>query len=149
MKSRILLIALTFIFGLQTSWAAQQAPATQNGLEPVVAHNFLNAPAADAEYTKVVKSEKKGLGNIITWIKEKLTKAAKKLAQIGGLDDPVDKWFWYWIIAWGVAVLIGIIGAFASWNVYAAGFSILGTLSYLAWVFGTVALVIWIIKQVE
>lgn len=148
MKSRIVLITLTFIFGLQTSWANQQAPVTQNGLEPVVAHNYLNAPAADAEYTKMMKTEKKGLGNIVKWIKEKLTKAAKKLAQLGGLDDPVDKWFWYWILGWGVAILIGIVGAFTTLNVY-AGFSILGTLSYLAWVFGTIALVIWIIKQIE
>ena len=150
MKLRLVLFALTLVLGLQTTFA-NTAPAVQNGIEPVMADEYTNHSSVDASDMKVIKKEKKGLGNIITWIKEKVNKVVKKFAQLGGLSDPVDKWFWYWLMGWGAGLLLSIISVAAvTGSIYGGGFTIwwiLGILSYLAWLFGTVALIVWLIKK--
>src|SRR5687768_10015647 len=69
------------------------------------------------------------------------TKMGQKL--LGGLDDPVDKWFWFWIIGWGAAIVFSILAAASS----AGGFGILGALSLLFGLGGTVALIVWLVQK--
>ena len=70
---------------------------------------------------------------------------SSKLGQklLGGLDDPVDKWFWFWIIGWGAGIVLLIIAAAS----LGTGFGVLGVLSTLAWLFGSVSLIIWLVKK--
>ena len=137
---------LALVLGFQV----QQALATTtNGIEPVMSEEF--ASAADADYAKVIKKEKKGLGKLVSWVKTKVQKFVKKLAQLGGLGDPVDKWFWFWIIGWGAALLLSIIGGVvAVGGAFTGGFgfgAILILLGYLAGLFGTVSLIVWLVKK--
>lgn len=70
------------------------------------------------------------------------SKLGQKL--LGGLDDPVDKFFWYWIIGWGVGILLSIIAAA---TLTGGGFGILWLLAYLAYLAGSVALIVWLVKK--
>ena len=71
---------------------------------------------------------------------------SSKLGQklLGGLDDPVDKWFWFWIIGWGAGIVLTII---ASAALASGTFGVLWLLAYLAWLAGSVSLIIWLVKK--
>jgi len=64
-------------------------------------------------------------------------KEVKKLNAAGGATS--SKWFKYWLIAWGVAILLSILAVAlispAIWIV-----------SWLAWLAGTVFFIIWLIE---
>ena len=79
-----------------------------------------------------------------------MNKLQKKLAAVD-FNDPVKKWMWFWIFGWGAGLLLSIIaGAVATGGVFSGGFGaayILALLGSLAWIFGTVSLVIWLVKQ--
>jgi len=48
---------------------------------------------------------------VADWIHKRMIKRAEKGKRIiGGFDDPVDKWFWYWMIAWGGAIVFAVVG---------------------------------------
>ena len=74
---------------------------------------------------------------------------AKKMDKYGAIDfsDPVKKWMWFWIFGWAAGLLLWII----SWTVLTSGgiggFGVLGLLGSLAWLFGTVCLVVWLVKM--
>lgn len=140
MKIKGLLFMLALVLGFQVQQAIASV-ATTNGIEPVMAEEFTSA--ADADYAKVIKKEKKGLGKLVSWVKSKGQKLIKKLAQIGGFGDPVDRWFWFWIIGWGAGLVFSIIGTAA----FFSGGWILWTLSSLLWLAGSVCLIIWLIKK--
>ena len=75
---------------------------------------------------------------------EKITKrsnAGKSNRALGGLSDPVDKWFWIWIIAWGAGIVITV----------ASGGALTGAAIGIIWLaafgLGSVALVLWLVKK--
>jgi len=70
------------------------------------------------------------------------SKLGQKL--LGGLDDPVDKWFWFWVIGWGAGIILTVI---AGATLSAGSFGILWLLAYLAWLAGSVSLIIWLVKK--
>lgn len=78
---------------------------------------------------------------------ERIERIQKKLQKYGvDFSDPVNKWMWYWIFAWGAAIVVSIL----AWGVLSSsvgGFGILGLLSSLLWLAGTVSLVIWLVKK--
>jgi len=111
------------------------------GIEPIT-ENFNHSTAIDLKTAKIAKKEKSGFGKLFSWVKKKAVKLVKKVAEIGGLGDPVDKWFWFWIIGWGAGILLtAILPQFASLGWL---FQLIGS---LAGVFGTVSLVVWLIKK--
>ena len=72
---------------------------------------------------------------------QKFMQSKKGQKMLGGLDDPIDKYFWYAVIGWGAAIVFAIINS---------AINILGIFTLLASLFalaGTVALVIWLIKK--
>ena len=93
------------------------------------------------QIAKAFKAEKK---------KSKFKFFAKKGNRVD-FSDPVDKWMWFWIFGWAAGLLLSILAvAFATGGVYGGGFgiaAILATFSWLAWLFGTVALVVWLVKK--
>ena len=60
---------------------------------------------------------------------------------LGGISDPVDKWFWIWIGTWGIGILITVL--------FGGGLSsaTIGILWLLAFAIGSIALVLWLIKK--
>lgn len=62
----------------------------------------------------------------------------EKLFKKAGIDfsDPVDKWMWFWIFGWGAGLVLYLLLPNTLW-----------ALSSLAWLFGTVSLVIWLVKK--
>ena len=67
------------------------------------------------------------------------TKMGQKLLE--GLNDPVDRFFWYWIIAWGIGLILILLAAGTS------GFGVIGVLATLAWLAGSVSLIVWLVKK--
>lgn len=78
---------------------------------------------------------------------ERIERIQKELQKYGvDFSDPVNKWMWYWIFAWGAAIVVSIL----AWGILSStvsGFGILGLLSSLLWLAGTISLVIWLVKK--
>ncbi len=72
---------------------------------------------------------------------QKKLKARNARHPLGGISDPVDEWFWIWVISWGLGILLTIIFAGAM-----AG-AALGILWLLAFGIGSVSLVLWLVKK--
>lgn len=75
-------------------------------------------------------------------------KIAKKMENAEDIDfsDPTEKWMWFWIFGWALAIILPIIGiALVSTG---GSLTILFTLlAAICGVFGTASLVIWLIKK--
>ena len=99
-----------------------------------------NTEVSTVDVKKAEKMEKK-LNKFSAKLEKKM---AKKQAKAGGadvdFDDPVDKWMWLWIFGWGAGLVLTILGS-------AAGIGIIVGLGTIAWVFGIVALILWLVKK--
>lgn len=102
---------------------------------------------------KLLRAEKKQyrMEKRAAWVMKVMErKMAKSKKDIGSIDDPVDKWFWYWLIGWGAALLISILFwslAGSGAGFYSGTWLIFGLLSTLLWIGGTVSLIIWLINK--
>jgi hypothetical protein len=67
---------------------------------------------------------------------KRLAKMERILKRAIDFNDPVEKWMWFWIFGWGIAVVLSTF----LWSsvVYLPG---------LFWAAGTVCLIIWIVKK--
>ena len=121
---------LTFLFVVGMLFAALPAHAIINPIAP----------------TAVVSQEQKMAQKEVK--KAKRFANAKAIAAKAGVDfqDPVQKWFWFWIFGWGGAILFAILGAILSVVLGPLGLliSILGS---ILGVFGTISLIIWLLKK--
>ena len=85
--------------------------------------------------------------SVVDRLEKKLNKKAakwmKRLAKKADIDfdDPVDRWLWLWIISWGIAIVLSILGYGVG------GLLIRGTLAWLLWLAGTVFFIIWLVKK--
>jgi len=132
MPLKTVFLILCTVFVVQGAFAVNSAPTVKGEGEPVT----LTTKKMDK---KILKQEKKAFKqqkkierrakvfNIIA-----SSPAAKKA--LGGLNDPVDKFFWYWVIGWGASIVLGAIpgGFLVAWIPFLAGA-----------VFG----ILWIIKK--
>lgn len=98
-----------------------------------------NSQAMTMSAIKEIKKEQR--------MEQRIERIQKKLEKYGvDFSDPVNKWMWYWIFAWGAAIVVSIL----AWGILSStvsGFGILGLLSSLLWLAGTVSLVIWLVKK--
>ena len=115
-----------------------------------------DATATHTALTKQQKKEAKQLARKQKRTERKMEKLQKFMTSekgqkmLGGLDDPVDKWFWYWLIAWGASLLLSIIfwaAAGSGIGLFSGGWVIIGLLTTLLWIGGLIALVIWLVKK--
>jgi hypothetical protein len=146
---QLLFLFSCLLFGSQLVTAESSTLDGYDGIEPITHSDYASA-SLTLEKAKEAKNDKKGLGKLVSWVKKKAVKLVQKVADIGGIGHPTDKWFWYWIIGWGAGILLtalvpaiafsgGLSGASLGWL-----FLLLGS---LAWVFGTVSLVVWLVKK--
>jgi len=90
--------------------------------------------------TKVDKQTKKQLKRQERFEK-RMAKFQAKMEKKGvDFSDPVDKWLWFAIFGWGAAIVLTILS-------YAI--AIFALLSWLAWSFGGVSFIVWLIKKLS
>ena len=84
----------------------------------------------------------------------KIQKRMKKMQAKGqdvDFSDPVDKWMWFWIFGWGAAIVLSIVAsAIVVGTAFTGGFgfgALLFLVAWLAGLFGTVSLIIWLVKK--
>lgn len=71
---------------------------------------------------------------------KKSTASSSKHAA-GIFSDPVNRWFWLWVITWGIGIFLLVVSSGAL-----AGAGI-GLLWFLAFGLGSIALIIWLVKK--
>lgn len=146
---------LTFLAFVTCLLAVQPASAVMvvNNSDAVVLDeaNSAAAVAADKMTKKELRQQKRMLRK-----QNRMQKRMERLQRFmekRGVDfsDPVDKWMWFWIFGWGAGLLLTILAPilFVSTGsltgLGAAG--IIWLLASLAYLFGTVSLVIWLVKK--
>jgi hypothetical protein len=112
----------------------------------------LEDAASHSALTKSLQKESKQLERKQKRTQKKMARLQKFMSSkkgqkmMGGLDDPVDKFFWYWLICWGGGMLLSAIFwalAGSGAGLFSGGWVLVGLLSYLLWLGGLVFLVIW------
>jgi len=83
-------------------------------------------------------------------LEKRIVKFEKKMAkrQARGKDD-ASKWMKFWLLGWGAAIVLPVI-AIAAIGTGGTGFGLAGVLlllGALAGTFGTVSLIIWLVKK--
>ncbi|MCB0706394.1 MAG: hypothetical protein KDC34_13850 [Saprospiraceae bacterium] len=90
-------------------------------------------------------------------MEKQMARMEKQLAKRGqtmndvDFGDPVKKWMWFWIFGWAAGLLLYIIAAVALTGSFTGGgfglWGILTLLGGLCWLFGSVSLIVWLIKM--
>lgn len=136
MKFLLLFVSMTFMFA--SSYAGSPVNTEDYGTGIVQMEDLASAKVLAKADKQLLKEEKqqiraeKRMAWFSTLISKKMAKSHNKA--LGGLNDPVDKWFWFWIIGWGAAILLTF--SISTWY-----------LSSLFWLAGTVCGIIWIVKK--
>jgi hypothetical protein len=158
MKIKYLLLTLSLALVVTTGFAGSSVNTEDKAMGTVLMEDMM----ADKATLKAEKQLDRQLLNAekkqyraekrVAWFSKMINKkmAKSKNKSIGGLDDPVDKWFWYWLIAWGAALLVSILFwslAGAGVGFYSGGWLIAGLLSTLLWLGGTVCFIIWLVNK--
>jgi len=147
MKHLITLLALTAFLFVGTDISASNVPVNSedNAAGTIMMDEaYSSAAMTKAEVRAAKKADKRALKAEKRAIKmeKRMAKLNKMIAkkmnkhQLGGFDDPIDKWVWFAIIAAAAAIIFGIIGGVFGW-----------TLGALLWVAAIVFLVVWLIKK--
>ncbi len=105
----------------------------------------------EARMAKRMERAQKRTERMVSRVERIMARKGIALPQ-GGIDlqDPVKKWMWFWILGWGAAILLYIIASVVVVGTYGTGFGIATLLSLLGTIcglFGTVSLVMWIVKM--
>lgn len=155
MKIKYLLLTLCICVVAATGYAGnsvntEDVPAGIVQMEDLMADKAL--AKADKQLLKAEKQMYKAEKRVAWFsnmVNKKMAKSTNKA--LGGLDDPVDKWFWYWLILWGLGLLLTIIAsAVAVGGAFSGGFGVawvLYLLGWFAWLGGTVCGIIWLVKK--
>ena len=147
MKLKTLLVLLTF--GILSQGAFANGPAVNSedfatGLVTIDEMAADKAPVSKQLTKKELRQQKRALKKQAKMEKrmakfqEKLQKKMNKKAV--DFNDPVDKWFWFWIFSWGAAILISLL---------AVGLvsPFIWVIASLLWLFGTVSLIVWLVNK--
>ena len=148
MKKRILLLTFALTLMAQMSFSINSVENTLpgNGMALPVA-NVASHTLTKAEAKLIQKAEKKQVRTQkrIAVVQKFLAKNMAKKAV--DFKDPVNKWLWFGVFGWGAGLLLWIIAAAVVTGGGFLGGGFLGLLASLAWLFGTVAFVIWLVKK--
>jgi len=146
-----LLFTLALLFGFNASQAVvgTTTPTDKDGFS--VENVLENMFPADADLTakqlkKKAKMEKR-LNKFQTRRDKINAKRIKKGKAEIDFSDPVKKWMWFWILGWGLAIILGILIPIIFLSGGFGGAFLLSALIGLLGLFGTVSLVIWLIKM--
>ena len=112
----------------------------------------VSASEARMEMVKKVAGQKDQIAKSLKAEKKALKfKMFKKKGNRVDFSDPVDKWMWFWIFGWAAGLLLSILAAaVTTGSIYSGSFgfgAILFTFAWLAWLFGSVCLIVWLVKK--
>lgn len=142
LKTLTLFLFACLLFTSNT-YAVNSAPA-KDGL-----NSEIQSAENPNEAKKLNKAELKKQKKSAKFAK-KMDKMNAKMAKKGvDFSDPVKKWMWFWIFGWAGALVLYILAAalFTSGVGGFGGGAILSLLGSLAGLFGTVSLIIWLVKM--
>lgn len=124
-----------------------------------VAALFVAAPAAQAAVAlesaavEVIEADQE-LSKKELKTQKRLERMQKKMSKKGmdvDFNDPVKKWMWFWIFGWGAGIVLTVIASVLLVGTLTSGgfgiASILYLLAYLCYLFGSVSLIIWLVKM--
>ncbi|MEO5583751.1 MAG: hypothetical protein ABIR66_13755 [Saprospiraceae bacterium] len=141
MKRKILTILLAVVVICQAGLAVNSVKnlVPGNGIELQIS-NVKSNTLSNVEARAIQKAERKEFRNQkrLAMVEKFMTKKMAKKAI--DFKDPVNKWLWFGIFGWGAGLLLWIIAG----SVFSGG---IGLLASLAWLFGTVSFVIWLVKK--
>ncbi len=107
----------------------------------LLAENVLAVKPVKATPVETSDKEVKQLKKFEKKITKKISKMkAKATGADVDFDDPVDKWMWFWIFGWAAGLALTFI-------VFVTGLGFLGFLASACYLFGFVALVLWVVKK--
>jgi hypothetical protein len=144
MHSRILVYSfLLFLFGPSPLLAFSPVNTEDDPQGVACMEDFLpEAGLTKEEIRSLEKEEQKLLRTerrIDKFQKFMVSKRGQKL--LDGMNDPVDRWFWYWVLGWGTGIMLTILagGAFTT--------GAIGILWFGLFVGGSISLVVWLVKR--
>ena len=128
------------LFVSQSAYAVKTATAVTGETVEVTATTATSTTLSKKDMKKQARLEKR------------IAKMEKKAAaQDIDFQDDTNKWKNFWIIGWGGGIILIILGAIlAVGGALSGGFgigAIIALLGYLAVLFGSVSLVIWLVKK--
>lgn len=148
MKKRILLLTFALALISQISFSINSVKNNLPGNGISVPVDLLSGHTLTKAEAKVIqKAEKKQVRTQkrIAVVQKFLAKNMAKKAI--DFKDPVNKWLWFGVFGWGAGLVLWIIAAAVVTGGGFLGGGFLGLLASLAWLFGTVAFVIWLVKK--
>jgi Flp pilus assembly protein TadB len=100
------------------------------------------------ESTEVVEKQNKELKKEFK-VQKKMNKLQKILKKFKiDLSDSTEKWMWFWIFGWAAAIILSIVAvATVSTTASVTGFGLLYLLATLCGLFGSISLIIWLVKK--
>ncbi len=119
---------------------AVAAPITT--VEAIVSSQSTATEIAAASEPTLTKKQQRQLDRLEKKLAKAEARAAEKSASAEekvDFEDPINKWMWFWIFGWSAAIIFSILGYGVIGGLYYIG--------YLCGLFGTVSLIIWLLKK--
>ncbi|RMD69394.1 MAG: hypothetical protein D6818_10380 [Bacteroidetes bacterium] len=104
----------------------------------------------EARMAKRMERAQKRMDRFMARVDRMLAKKGMERPEAIDLQDPVKKWMWFWILGWGAAIVLYILASVLVVGTAGAGFGVATLLSLLGSIcglFGTVSLVMWLVKM--
>lgn len=134
MKNRILTLLTFFVLSIICTpmFAVHKAPLKTNK----------ESLEVDSKMTNKIE---KRLEKLMAKIEKKVAKRKTKAGQSDiDFEDDTDKWMWFWIFGWAIGIALTTLAGLAFTGIVGTLF---GTLGALIITFGTVSLIIWLVKE--
>ena len=142
MKSLLVILSVLLFQSILPCYASKIYINTEDHPEGTVTMEefIIDQPASHQELRKLQREEKRYI-QLENKFKKSYTSKHSRNHSPGVFSDPVDKWFWIWVMGWGAGILITIISSAS----IASGF--LGILWFSLFIIGSISLIIWLIKK--
>lgn len=99
-----------------------------------------NTPSQETESIELTDKQAKKMQKLEKRIEKRIKKLEVKAdkAEVD-FDDPVEKWMWFWIFSWGLGLAALLVAQIVLDGLF-------GFIAGALFIFGFVALVLWLVK---
>ena len=107
----------------------------------------LNA-ATGSGVTTTMSTEQMKVNKKAFKMQQREAKATHFLSKHGvDFQDPVNKWMWFWIFGWAAGLVLSIVAGATVATGSVGSFGLIWLLASLAYLFGTISLIVWLVKK--